>query len=258
MVSGIAAAAAGQNQTGINLASTAGGNAAQNNFNLHDLANLFRKSIHGAPIETTGTDFAALAAYVQGSLNNDPALQNVASQAMSENTQNNVNTLAILMTRGSSGVAAEGGAGANSEIAAIGAATTGKTSLGWPGTGGAGPVPGTIGITDQTSVAALRNYYPKGGGVEFVYDPATNTFVTGRPTTDLFAGSPHEQLAQSINDGDSQVVGGTLQRGANGEFITTENSGHYGQNWTDANRQQFQTWLSNRVGISGFLCARPS
>ncbi|CAI1728408.1 hemagglutinin repeat-containing protein [Serratia fonticola] len=121
---------------------------------------------------------------------------------------------------------------------------------GWPNTGGSGPVPGTIGITDKTSVAALNNYYPKGRGVEFIYDPITNTFVTGRPASGLFTGSPHQQLAQSIGAADRPIVGGTLMRKADGTFITTENSGHFGSNWNDAIRQQFQTWLSGRTGMS--------
>ncbi|MCW7537066.1 polymorphic toxin type 43 domain-containing protein [Aquabacterium sp. A7-Y] len=123
------------------------------------------------------------------------------------------------------------------------------TPLGWPGRGGAGPVPGTIGITDSTSVKALQNYYPKGGGVEFVYDPTTSRFATGRPEVSLFDGSPHEQLAQSIGSArnSSEVVGGTFERGPRGEFFTTENSGHYGQNWNNDVRAQFQRWLSERV-----------
>jgi filamentous hemagglutinin len=101
---------------------------------------------------------------------------------------------------------------------------------------------------DETSVAALRNYYPRGGGVEFVFDPTTNTFVTGRPQSGLFQGSPHQQLAQSIN-ASSNVVGGIFRRGPNGEILTDEHSGHYGEKWTPEIRQQFQGWLSNRVGV---------
>ncbi|MDO8312664.1 MAG: hemagglutinin repeat-containing protein [Sideroxyarcus sp.] len=126
---------------------------------------------------------------------------------------------------------------------------SGKSALGWPGSGGAGPVPGTIGITDNTAVDALKNYSPKGGGVEFVYDPSTNTFVAGRPSVGLFSGSPHEQLAQSIGAANRPIVGGTFHRGANGEIITNENSGHYGQNWTDPIRQKFQIWLNSRLGL---------
>lgn len=124
-----------------------------------------------------------------------------------------------------------------------------KEPAGWPGKGGSGPVPGTIGITDETAVGALKNYNPKGDGIEFVYDPFTDTFVTGKPARGLFDGSPHEQLAQSIGAGDKPVVGGTMSRGENGEFFTTENSGHYGQNWNDSIRDQFEAWLSDRLGV---------
>lgn len=122
--------------------------------------------------------------------------------------------------------------------------------LGWPGVGGAGPVAGTIGITESTSTAALRNYFPRGGGMEFVYDPTDRLFVTGAPRAGLFTGSPHEQLARSIGSFDNpQLVGGTLQRGPAGEFFTTENSGHYGHRWNDELRGQFSDWLSGRVGL---------
>jgi len=126
----------------------------------------------------------------------------------------------------------------------------GDEALGWPGVGGAGPVAGTIGITDATSTAALRNYYPRGGGIEFVYDPTNSLFVTGAPRAGLFTGSPHEQLARSIGSFDNpQLVGGTLQRGPAGEFFTTENSGHYGHRWNDDVRGQFGDWLGGRVGL---------
>ena len=130
--------------------------------------------------------------------------------------------------------------------AAGGATNTGATA---PTFSGSGPVPGVIAITDNTSVGALRNYYPSGGSVEFVYDPTTNTFAVGTPQSGLFDGSPHQQLVQSIGVNDQNVVGGTFSRATDGSIITTENSGHYGQNWTPQIWNQFQQWLSNRVGV---------
>ncbi|WP_210131308.1 putative Ig domain-containing protein [Stenotrophomonas rhizophila] len=138
-------------------------------------------------------------------------------------------------------------------VAGTGTASVARNAkLGWPGRGGAGPVPGTIGITDTTSVAALRNYHPKGGGVEFVYDPVTNSFVTGRPKPGMYQGSPHEQLTQAMGSDrlSTDVVGGTFTRGPNGEFYTTENSGHYGKNWNNETRIKFQQWLSERLGLA--------
>lgn len=73
---------------------------------------------------------------------------------------------------------------------------------GWPGTGGSGPLPGSIGITDTSSVAALKNYYPKEGGVEFVYAPESNRLVTGVVKRHVHLdGSWHEQLAAALGIG---------------------------------------------------------
>ncbi|MFS1514767.1 polymorphic toxin-type HINT domain-containing protein [Chengkuizengella sp. SCS-71B] len=107
---------------------------------------------------------------------------------------------------------------------------------------GSGPAPGVIGVNaNSKSVEALKNYYPKNDGVEFVFDAKTNTFVVGSPKSGSFEGSPHQKLAQTIGaDGGENTLGGTFSRGSNGEIITTENSGHYGTNWTSELRQQYQ------------------
>ncbi|HEF5870833.1 TPA: hypothetical protein SAY52_001411, partial [Burkholderia cenocepacia] len=99
------------------------------------------------------------------------------------------------------------------------------------------------------SVAALKNYYPSKGSIEFVFDPTTNTFAVGKPASGLFDGSAHQQLAQAIGANDANVVGGGFSRAADGSILTTENSGHYGQNWTPEIWNQFQQWLSKRVGV---------
>jgi len=115
------------------------------------------------------------------------------------------------------------------------------------GTGaGSGPVPGVLSASPASqSVAALRNYRPRGGGVEYVFDPMTSTFAAGRPSaTAGLSGSPHQQLAQSIGANPQTVVGGTFTRGIDGVFITTENSGHFWQNWNSQVRQQFREVMS--------------
>ena len=81
-----------------------------------------------------------------------------------------------------------------------------------------------------------------------MFDPKTNTFVVGKPKSGLFNGSPHEQLAQSINADTSTVVGGMFKRGTNGEILTNEFSGHYWQNWTADVRQQFVNKM-NQYGL---------
>ena len=114
---------------------------------------------------------------------------------------------------------------------------------------GSGPAPGTIGVNaNSKSVGALNNYYPKDGAIEFVFDSKINTFVVGKPKSGMFNGSPHEQLAQSIKADTSTVVGGMFKRGANGEILTNEFSGHYWQNWIPEVRQQFTNTM-NQYGI---------
>ena len=73
-----------------------------------------------------------------------------------------------------------------------------------------------------------------------MFDPKTNTFVVGKPKQGLFAGSGHEKLARTISADESTVVGGMFSRGANGEILTNEASGHFHQNWTPEIRQKFQ------------------
>lgn len=117
---------------------------------------------------------------------------------------------------------------------------------------GSGPVPGVIAIHPKVqSTKALENYVPKNGSIEFVYDPKTKTFAVGKPNDPIAAGlqgSPHQQLAGSINADPTTLVGGTLQRGKNGEFITNEFSGHYGQNWTPEVRAQYREFLESMTG----------
>lgn len=109
---------------------------------------------------------------------------------------------------------------------------------------GSGPTSGVLGV-NSNSIGALKNYYPKNGGVEYIFDTKTNTFVVGKPNGVGFSGSPHQQLVQTIGADESNIVGGTFSRGANGEIFTTENSGHFGQNWTPEIRQQFQNAMEN-------------
>lgn len=99
------------------------------------------------------------------------------------------------------------------------------------------------------SSAQLRNFDPRpnpsyGGErtVEFVYDPVTKRFAVGKAQG---AGSPHQKLASAINpDYDHRhVVGGTFSRGSQGEIVTSEYSGHFGENWTDAMRVEFVEFL---------------
>ena len=96
---------------------------------------------------------------------------------------------------------------------------------------GAGPR-GTIVLSPGArSNAAFQNYSP-GRPVEFLYDPASNTFIVGR-------GQSHAELARLINADRARCVGGMFSRSSRGEILTNEKSGHFYQNWTSAVREQF-------------------
>jgi hypothetical protein len=124
---------------------------------------------------------------------------------------------------------------------------TGKNIPTWKGSG---PTPGVLGLNaNSKSIKAIQNYYPKNGGIEYVFDPKTNTFAVGRPIDGLYDGSPHQQLARSIGADESTVLGGMFRRGANGEIYTSEDSGHYGYRWTPELRGQFENTM-NDYGIT--------
>lgn len=124
---------------------------------------------------------------------------------------------------------------------------TNRLSNGWPGTGGSGPAAGVIAINNTCAVGALKNYFPRFGGVEFIYAPDHDILAVGRPKVGL-NGSWHEQLALLISVNSSTlIVGGMLSRGIQGEFLTGEQSGHFGVSWTPNTRNQFKAWLFQRT-----------
>ncbi|WUJ19748.1 polymorphic toxin type 43 domain-containing protein [Streptomyces sp. NBC_00390] len=92
------------------------------------------------------------------------------------------------------------------------------------------------------SADALKAFNPSAPEIEFIFEPGTGRFITGDPAHLGLKGSPHEQLARSIDADEMTVLGGTIFRD-NGRLVFTENSGHYGHRWTDAMRNQFKDFL---------------
>ncbi|MER7080296.1 RHS repeat-associated core domain-containing protein [Saccharopolyspora kobensis] len=104
---------------------------------------------------------------------------------------------------------------------------------------GSGPIPGVLEVSERVkSVGAVENFFPKGER-DFVFDPVQNRFVTGSEQGIL----GHDGLRESIGGNPSDVVGGRLSRGPNGEFLTNEWSGHYGHQWTPEIRQKFVEFM---------------
>lgn len=129
----------------------------------------------------------------------------------------------------------------------VGSKTINKIIPTWKGTG---PLPGTFGVNaDVISTKGLQNYFPRNGGVEYIFDPSTSTLIVGNGK--YF----HSPLAASINADTNSVVGGIFRRSATGEMITNEFSGHFWQNWTPEVRQQFkqmmQSWNFNHIHREG-------
>jgi hypothetical protein len=113
-----------------------------------------------------------------------------------------------------------------------------------------GPVPGVLEINSRTGVTgAVRNYKPRNGkSIEFIYDPVQNIFAVGKPRETVGLESPHEALARVSGADRRAVLGGMFNRGSNGEILTNENSGHYGQRWNDQKRRQFIEFLEQTTG----------
>ena len=105
---------------------------------------------------------------------------------------------------------------------------------------GAGPIPGTIGVSPSSeSIKALQNFAPN-KGVEYVFDPVSSTFVVGNGSI------KHAPLAASIGADNNQVVGGIFTRESNGSILTNEGSGHFWTNWTPEIRQQYVNFMRSK------------
>jgi len=118
---------------------------------------------------------------------------------------------------------------------------------------GSGPFSGVIEVSDRVkSIKAFKNYRPKQEYIEYIYDTKQKIFLVGQPsgpTSSKFKGySGHEKLASLVNGNGKDIVGGMFVRGKNNEIILNEFSGHFWQNWNDANRKEVQEFLEKKTG----------
>ena len=103
---------------------------------------------------------------------------------------------------------------------------------------GSGPQSGILGINDLSkSNKAIKNYFPKEGGIEYVFDTKTNTFLVGKAKKHSLR---HPGLADSIQADHNNVVGGMFSRGKNGEIFLNQHTGHFYKNWTPAIEKQLK------------------
>ncbi|XZF15207.1 polymorphic toxin type 43 domain-containing protein [Chitinophagaceae bacterium MMS25-I14] len=108
---------------------------------------------------------------------------------------------------------------------------------------GVGAVSGVIEVSPRAVSVGAFDSWQSGKGVEYVYDAEREIFAMGKPVTGV--GSPHQRLVQAIGSKESsQIVGGTVSY-KNGLLHFTENSGHFGENWTPAIRKQFSEFIKS-------------
>ncbi|AHF90591.1 type IV secretion protein Rhs [Opitutaceae bacterium TAV5] len=108
---------------------------------------------------------------------------------------------------------------------------------------GSGPARGFIEVSESySSVKAVKNF--QGKGTDFVFDPTTKRFVMGNNELG------HTGIARVMGVGEAQearIVGGRIFR-QDGKLITNEHSGHFGHQWTDSTRAQFQSFM-DEMGV---------
>lgn len=143
----------------------------------------------------------------------------------------------------------------SSRMATTGAINLNKLNL--PPLRGTGPAPGVFELSARTtSSSAVENYSPlfrqqtRGGiveqrGVEFIFDTEKNVFLVGKQKG--YSGnvllSPHQRLAELSRSDNSNVVGGMFSRSPSGAIRTDEYSGHFHDNWNEATRQKFISFM---------------
>jgi filamentous hemagglutinin len=119
------------------------------------------------------------------------------------------------------------------------------------GTFGSGPYSTALGrgfleVSDRYPSSAAVNNFSSPNPTDFVFDPVSQRFGMGNNALG------HDGILDAMGISDrSQVVGGTTWRAENGILNTNEWSGHYGTNWNDSRRTQFQDFMQqNNVDIT--------
>jgi len=110
---------------------------------------------------------------------------------------------------------------------------------------GSGPASGFLEVSDAYSSSKAVQNSASPTATDFIYDSQSQRFVMG---SGPFG---HDSILDATGITPSETtVGGTIWR-ENGSLMTDEWSGHYGQNWTPAIRQEFQNFMQqNGVNIT--------
>ena len=110
---------------------------------------------------------------------------------------------------------------------------------------GSGSVPGVIELNSNIkSSKAFQNGLSKEAR-DFVYDPTTQKFAMAGKNAEYLK---HYGLRRIIGATETNVVDGRIKLGSNGEILTSEWSGTYGQNWTPEIVKKFQEFMNKTSG----------
>ena len=102
---------------------------------------------------------------------------------------------------------------------------------------GSGPASGFLEVSDAYSSSKAVQNFASPTATDFIYDSQSQRFVVGSGPLG------HDSILDAAGITPSETtVGGTIWR-ENGGLMTDEWSGHYGQNWTPAIRQEFQNFM---------------
>jgi hypothetical protein len=91
----------------------------------------------------------------------------------------------------------------------------------------------------RRDIQELTQYVPTRFTTEYIFDYENNIFATGERNPSSWMLERHPYIAREAGANLNKLAGGML-RVMGDQIFTNEASGHYGENWTDARREQFK------------------
>jgi RHS repeat-associated protein len=109
-----------------------------------------------------------------------------------------------------------------------------------PRIAGSGPASGYLEVSDAYASSKAVQNFSSSTPKDFIFDPNSGRFVMGRGPFG------HDSILEAARITPSEsTVGGTIWR-ENGNLMTNEWSGHYGQNWTPEIRAQYLNFMQEQ------------
>lgn len=103
--------------------------------------------------------------------------------------------------------------------------------------GGSGPAKGFLEVSDAYASSKAVQNFGSAKTTDFIFDSQSQRFIMGNNSL----GHPGILRAGGISESKSVVGGGIFRR--DGQLMSSEWSGHFGQNWTPEIRQHYQSFM---------------